>query len=61
MKTLKTINIFTENLYQNYYDLLIQFDESSKYATYDYLKDSKYEHDYLHNYTHNQITNKEMQ
>nr|CAI9751285.1 hypothetical protein DGKKSRWO_DGKKSRWO_CDS_0022 [uncultured phage]CAI9752141.1 hypothetical protein CVNMHQAP_CVNMHQAP_CDS_0022 [uncultured phage] len=48
------------NLYQNYYDLLIQYCAYERLATHDYLNKSSYTHDYLSNYTHDQITNKEM-
>lgn len=52
--------ITNNNLYQNYYDLLIQHSGRDAFATHDYLNENKYTHDELGKYTHDQITNKEM-
>ena len=51
--------ITNNNLYQNYYDLLIQHSGYESFATHDYLHDSNYTHNDLNHYTHNEITNKE--
>lgn len=51
--------ITNNNLYQNYYDLLIQHDGHLSFATHEYLNTSNYTHNALHSYTHEQITNKE--
>ena len=51
--------INNNNLYQNYYDLLVQHSGYESFASHNYLHDSNYTHNALGNYTHNQITNKE--
>lgn len=51
--------ITNNNLYQNYYDLLVQHDGHASFATHDYLNENKYTHNTLGNYTHEQISNKE--
>lgn len=51
--------ITNNNLYQNFYDLLVQLSAFDNYATHDYLAESGYTHDFLHNYTHVQITNRD--
>lgn len=55
---LKGTKITNDNLAQNYYDLLSQYN-NVKFATYKYLNDKRYTHSFLHTFTHNEITNRE--
>lgn len=52
--------INNNNLKQNFYDLLLQYNNYDNFATHNYLNSNKYTHNTLGNYTHIQITNKEL-
>lgn len=50
------------NLKENFYDILnglCGYEITETDATYDYINNKGYTHDFLHGFTHNQITNKE--
>lgn len=51
--------ITNNNLYQNYYDLLIQHSGYDSFATHDYLNENNYTHNELGTHTHDEITNKD--
>ena len=51
--------ITNNNLYQNYYDLLIQHSGYESFATHDYLNENNYTHNELGTHTHDEITNKD--
>lgn len=51
--------ITNNNVYQNYYDLLIQYSGYGNFVTHNYLHNNNYTHDDLNHYTHNEITNKD--
>ena len=50
--------ITNDNLYQNYYDLLVQHSGYFSFTSHDYLNENSYTHNELNKFTHNQITNK---
>lgn len=58
-KHLKGEKITTDNLKQNYYDLLIQLSAYDYLTTHDYLNEHNYDHNRLADFTYNQITHKQ--
>ena len=52
------VQLTNNNIYQNYYDILMMLNGKNAYTTHEYLNENNYTHEQLANYSYQQITNK---